>query len=33
MKNGGSRTIDGLTVEAVQAYNILHIRSEVVVHK
>jgi len=28
MKNGDSRTVDGLSIEAVPAYNILHKRSE-----
>jgi len=28
MKNGDSRTVDGLNIEAVPAYNILHKRSE-----
>jgi L-ascorbate metabolism protein UlaG (beta-lactamase superfamily) len=28
MKNGESQTIDGLKVEAVAAYNIVHVRSE-----
>ncbi len=28
MKNGGSNAIDGITVEAVPAYNLIHMRSE-----